>query len=292
MIKKCYKVDMDIGKAVIGRKRAVVLAVLAALGILASMAGCGGGGDDNSTGASGPVAGGEASGDGGAESPSGEGEGAGGEEPTKSGEPAGSAGAGGGSGLESSGSGSDGLGGESGAGRAAGAGGSSGLSGNGSRSGKSGSGKRGSRKERGSGEGSSGGAGDPRSEFIAEADAVCKRWGVRVKADVQRGFQGDLNGSPKQSTEAVESLAAALQRYVIADLEAEINEVRSLPVPVGAEEAAGAATAAIQQLIVLAQEDPQGFILTGQGIPEAEAIAKKQGFAVCGTLVGEPSITS
>jgi hypothetical protein len=126
------------------------------------------------------------------------------------------------------------------------------------------------------------------ASYIKEADDVCRRWSIRIRADVQREFKGDLNGSAKEVEAAVDSMVSALKTHVIGEFIAEITGIQDLETPPEAKNASAAAVAAVRELIRLAKADPEGFVLSGKGVPEAEAIAEKQGFTVCGSVVVRP----
>lgn len=246
-------------------------------------AGCGGGNDDGTGGSGNQVAEGESrEGGGEGEEAGGAVEGGGGAEgggsapgsPGQGGEGGGESGANGGS------SGGAGQNGSLQGGAPRGGTGKGGSSGNGSANGGPGPG--------GGESGQSAPTGSPaRQKFIKEADAVCTKWGAKIKKDVLRGFEGDLNGSSKEIKEGIQSLVEALKAYVIPDLEDEIKAVQNLDAPADAEGAVTAASIAIQELIELSEADAESLILTGKGATKPEERAKKQGFTACGTLVGE-----
>ena len=262
MLKKCYKVAMQMNKAGTRRRR-LLPAIIVVLGMLALVAGCGGGNDDGeSTGSS--VASGQA-----AEGGEAAGGGASGEGPGKAGS--------GQSGQAQGGAGGTGTGSEGGA-AGGGSQGGEGSPGQGS----SGSGDR--VPEGGS---SGGGGNEAKTAFVKEAEQVCKKWGAKVKKDSQRNYKGDLNGSAKQVKQGIASLVRAFKAYAIPDVESELKELRGLSVPAGAEEASLAAIAAVEELIKRSKQDPEAILLVGKGLKQAEAIAGKQGFVACGTLVGE-----
>jgi hypothetical protein len=265
---KCYKVEKLMFKERPKLSSLSAIAFVVALALAAFAGGCGG--DDSGTGDSGSVA---SSNDGGG-SGSGDGQGSG----ANVGEEGGTDSSGGGAGEAGGGEGNGPDGGTAGAGSGA----------NGSGSLGAGSSRGGAKKNRsgGGGEGGSGiPAGSPKEEFMFAADKICTEWGKKISAEATKSIQsGDLNGSKKEVAKAVDDLLAGLDQTVIPNLEAEMDELRALPVPSNGVEAQGAVLTAVQELIDIVEANPE-VVLNGEGLEGPKQLAEENGFRACGQLV-------
>lgn len=271
LLKKCYKVAMLSSKREQGYLAILVIAVAAAL---LAVSGCGG--DDDTAAGTGPVAaqedgeGGSASGGGAPSSEEAEGEGGG--------EGEGGEGGAGAVGGEAAGGVVPGDGGSAGGGNGNGAsagGGKAGL--------QAGTAKSRSGKKRRSGGGGSGGGGGGETvppgaaEFLEQADAICKEKRENTRQNISDYTSVGLGNLEKNAEEIVNKL-------VIPNLEAEMQEIQALNPPASASGAVTALFSAIEEMIATGKADPEGFILTGEAVSKSEEIAKSNGFTVCGGI--------
>jgi hypothetical protein len=263
LIKKCYKVGMQMSKRVQGY---VAMGAIMAITALLAAAGCGGG-DDPPAGSASAAAPEKGAGNGGAGGQGGQ-EASGGEEPGESVATGTSGGEGAGSGSSGGSSGGEGA---AGGGKSTG-GGEAGLQG---RSAKGGT--KGKRKPRG-GESSGGSEGSADgSTFFASADSICQERRKNTRQNLTDYTGVGIESLGKNAGKIVNEL-------VIPNLEGEMDEIRALNPPASAEGAVNDLFGWIEKMIAAGKDDPEAFLLSSKLVPESEEAAKQNGFGVCGGI--------
>jgi hypothetical protein len=131
----------------------------------------------------------------------------------------------------------------------------------------------------GDGAGGDQGSVDPaKEEFIAEADALCKKTRGRSRREILEYLDGE-RGKPSTMYEE------AADNVLIPQLEGLIQEIQSLSTPSSAEEAADALVVGWEQVIEAAEANPAQFAQESpKEVLNLEATAEQEGFAVCGPI--------
>jgi hypothetical protein len=118
-----------------------------------------------------------------------------------------------------------------------------------------------------------------REEFIAEADAICRRYLSELDRAAAEAFRGRTS-------------AKDLERYISDEFapatEDELAEIRALTPPEGDEEDVDAILDAAEGAVEAVGDNPSLFA-TGSPFAEANRLASEYGLRVCGQGDGGPS---
>jgi hypothetical protein len=138
----------------------------------------------------------------------------------------------------------------------------------------------------GNGSGASGGGSqtakadktETRAEFFRNADAICRKFRAKTRSSPQFHALNNVANISKQKAQTV------VVDGVIQYLEKELSQLIALRPPADAKDASQAMLNAIGEMIIKGPTYPQNFILKRELISEAEAIARANGFKVCGKI--------
>jgi hypothetical protein len=116
-----------------------------------------------------------------------------------------------------------------------------------------------------------------KSEFIAKADAICKKGDKEIETTANEVF----GGQQEQPSQA--QIADFGAETVVPNIEQQIADIRDLGAPAGDEDQVDAILTAAEEATDEVKDDPQ--LLAGQGDPYAEAnrLAKAYGLKECGS---------
>lgn len=125
-------------------------------------------------------------------------------------------------------------------------------------------------------------ASTPKSDFAAEASALCKKQRRRMKARVNAIF----NRSREKGSEAQQ--AAALRKLVTEaiapGMEREVEGLQGLDAPKGSEGKVEELIDALEAIVAEAREDPKAFLGNPAAFDGSGKLAREAGISVCGTL--------
>jgi hypothetical protein len=123
------------------------------------------------------------------------------------------------------------------------------------------------------------GAPSSRAEFIAEADAICRRYLNELDRAAAEAFRGRTS-------------AKEIERYISDEFapatEDELAEIRALTPPAGDEEEVDAILDAAENAVDAVGDNPSLFS-TGSPFAKANRLASEYGLRVCGQGDGGPS---
>jgi len=117
-----------------------------------------------------------------------------------------------------------------------------------------------------------------KSEFIAQADAICKKGDKEIDQAGRESFAG---GAGKPTPEQSEAFATDV---VLPNIQGQVDGVRALGAPEGDEAEIDAFLNAAQDGIDQSEDDPSVLFGNGEGpsgFLEAERLAGEYGFQVC-----------
>ena len=118
------------------------------------------------------------------------------------------------------------------------------------------------------------GAALTKQQFIAKADAICKKGNQAVRQAGQKIFQG----KPSQA-----DLTKFAEQTVIPSIQEQVTAIAALPAPKGDEDRVKAIVDAAQQGLAKAKQDPS--VITQQNshaFDKANQLANSYGLKVCG----------
>ena len=128
--------------------------------------------------------------------------------------------------------------------------------------------------------GSSSGESISKEEFIAKADAICKKSNERMA----KGFGKLLEGSPNLAKLSAAQERKLVDEVMVPGLEREVAELRKLGVPAGDEEKVNAMLEALEEGVETAERDPQAVANSSDAVfGIASRIAGEYGLEVCGS---------
>lgn len=119
-----------------------------------------------------------------------------------------------------------------------------------------------------------------KEEFIAKADAICKKSNSRMEA----AFGKFLQGNPNLTKTTGPKFERLVGDVMVPNLKREVEELRALEIPDGGEEKVNAMIAALEEGVETAERDPQAVTNSSDvvfGI--SSRIAGEYGLEVCGS---------
>jgi hypothetical protein len=119
---------------------------------------------------------------------------------------------------------------------------------------------------------------ETRAEFFSNADAICRRGRAKTRSNPQFHTLDNVAGISKEKAKTV--VGDGVVQYI----EAEVSQLLALRPPADSKNASQAMLNAMGEMIVKGQVYPKNFILKREAISEAEAIARANGFKVCGSI--------
>jgi hypothetical protein len=133
-------------------------------------------------------------------------------------------------------------------------------------------------------DGSNGGeTGDGQSSktaFIKEADAICRR----VQSETAQEIDNLLESAKGPSGEA-KALSEAAETVLAPHLEEQVRDIQTLDTPPSADGAANAVIVGTEEVIEVAENDPQKFAEGSiRALERLIQNAERQGFAICGPI--------
>jgi len=118
------------------------------------------------------------------------------------------------------------------------------------------------------------GAALTKQQFVAKADAICKKGNQAIRKAGKEIFQG----KPSQA-----DLTNFAQQTVIPNIQEQVTAIAALPPPSGDEDQVNAIVDAAQQAVSQAKEDPSLVIQeNNDAFAKADQLAKQYGLKVCG----------
>ncbi|HWA53325.1 MAG TPA: hypothetical protein VG816_04055 [Solirubrobacterales bacterium] len=136
-----------------------------------------------------------------------------------------------------------------------------------------------------------GGGGDSSStssiskeEFIAKADAICKKSNKQMEAEIFKYLRHNrVKGSLRKPS--VEDNEKFIEAVLIPNLEREIKELKALGVPAGDEEKVGAMISALEEGLETAKTEPETVAAGSSDIifGIASRLAGEYGIETCGS---------
>lgn len=119
-----------------------------------------------------------------------------------------------------------------------------------------------------------------KEEFIAKADAICKRSNERMEAAFADAVKGETLKKVNQARS--EELVGSV---LVPNVSREVEELEKLAIPDGDDERVDAMIAALEEGVETAEDDPEVVATTSSdaifGI--ASRIAKEYGLEICGS---------
>ncbi len=124
--------------------------------------------------------------------------------------------------------------------------------------------------------GDDGGAAPSKQDYIAEGDAICKQRQDEVSRQAQETFGGSV-----PTGEQIEAFGADV---IVPSLDSQLEELRALTPPEGDEDTVGKIYDAVGDGIDAIRENPALVTDPNAGgtFAEADALAQRYGFKVCG----------
>lgn len=132
----------------------------------------------------------------------------------------------------------------------------------------------------GGGEDSSSGKTISKEEFIAKADAICKKGTTRLQKAIFAALKNPRNLTKVSEAEQIKIVTTAM----VPNISREAKELRALGVPEGDEEKVDAMISALEEGVETAEQDPQAVTKSSDvvfGI--SSRIAGEYGLTACGS---------
>ena len=136
----------------------------------------------------------------------------------------------------------------------------------------------------GGGGDSSGSGSISKEEFIAKADAICKKSNKQMEAEIFKYLrQNRVKGSLRKPS--VEDNEKFIEAVLIPNLEREIKELKALGVPSGDEEKVDAMISALEEGLETAKNEPETVAAGSSDIifGIASRLAGEYGLETCGS---------
>lgn len=134
--------------------------------------------------------------------------------------------------------------------------------------------------------GESSGAAAPaasKAEFVARANALCKKRQQETQNKANEVFSGIKKSSAGNREAGLEGLAEIASKAIVPSLEAEVEDLRGLEAPKGDEAPVEALIASIEVITAEAREDPKAFISNPNAFAKPEKLARASGLDSCGS---------
>lgn len=131
----------------------------------------------------------------------------------------------------------------------------------------------------GSDESSAGADAISKQEFIAKADAICKKGTERMQGAILAGLKNPQSLSKVSQAEQEELVESAM----VPSIKREVRELRALGIPEGDEERVDAMIGALEEGVETAEDNPEAVANSSDvvfGIPSR--IASEYGLEACG----------
>jgi len=120
-----------------------------------------------------------------------------------------------------------------------------------------------------------GGDDDPsKTEFIKDANAICKEGDKRINADAEKAFSANKRPSKAEVTKFSEDTA-------IPEIQAQIDDLRDLGAPSGDDEKVSAILDEAQSALDEVEADPTVFLSDTDPFAKANKLAKGYGLTEC-----------
>ena len=136
----------------------------------------------------------------------------------------------------------------------------------------------------GGGSDASSGGSISKEEFIAKADAICKKGNKRMEAELFKFLRKSRSGG-SLTKPSVEDNEKFIVTVLIPSLKQEISELKELGVPEGDEEKVDAMIAALEEGLETAEDDPETVAAGTADIVFgiASRLAGEYGIETCGS---------
>jgi len=119
-----------------------------------------------------------------------------------------------------------------------------------------------------------------KEEFIAKADAICKKSNVRMAAGFSKRLK-DARSLVKPQSPQLEKLVGEV---MVPNLEREIRELRALGIPSGDSERIEAMLEALDEGVETAERNPKAVVASSDAVfGIAARLAGEYGLEVCGS---------
>lgn len=120
---------------------------------------------------------------------------------------------------------------------------------------------------------------ESKEEYVAKANALCKKRKLQVQADLLRLFKRlSADGPPDPEANA----SKIVEEGVAPGLEAEVRELRELGAPEGDEDQVEELLTAIEASFGEAREDPEAFVNDPAAFMDTRRLAREYGIDQCG----------
>lgn len=120
---------------------------------------------------------------------------------------------------------------------------------------------------------------ESKEEYVAKANALCKKRRQRLQADLKKAFEEAQDAEGSEQQQALRGLVVDL---VAPGMEAETDELRELGAPEEDAARVEAIVAAIEAVAAEAREDPRAFATDSSALAEVQRLARRYGIAECG----------
>lgn len=117
---------------------------------------------------------------------------------------------------------------------------------------------------------------ESKEEYVAEANALCRKQKKQIQADLSKLLQTLPEGSPQASARKI------VEEGLTPGLEAEVEGLRELGAPEGDEEQIEALLVAIEATLAEAREDPKAFVGNASAFAKTRKLAGEYGIGQCG----------
>jgi hypothetical protein len=119
-----------------------------------------------------------------------------------------------------------------------------------------------------------------KAEYIKQGDALCKKGGEEIEADVKSYAKENDISLKKEPTK--EQLGELSENAVIPGIKNQLEGLKDLGTPSEDEALANELVESLEEGIEKGEEDPTAFVTAGDSLSKANELAKEFGFTECG----------
>jgi hypothetical protein len=119
-----------------------------------------------------------------------------------------------------------------------------------------------------------------KAEYIKQGDALCKKGGEEIEADVKSyAKENDISLKTEPTKEQLGELS---ENVVIPGINNQLDGLKGLGTPSEDEDLANELIDSLEKGIEKGEEDPTAFVTEGDSLAKANELAKEFGFTDCG----------